>query len=141
MSSLRIPFNTETPSPRRHRLQPCQHPTSCVLWPNHPSNWPAVACFALLLTLKEFHCFEETATTQLPRSFQNELQIANPDQRISGHRATAPPTMDLDIEMDVDDIHEAPISAVPQAYTHDIITGEEQVRIGGSLPGPPKARR
>jgi len=34
--------------------------------------------------------------------------------------------MDLDIEMDVDDIHEAPISAVPQAYTHDIITGEEQ---------------
>jgi hypothetical protein len=49
--------------------------------------------------------------------------------------------MDLDIEMDVDDVHDAPILTVPQAYTHDIITGEEQVRTGGSLPDPPAAPR
>ncbi|KAK3899760.1 hypothetical protein C8A05DRAFT_46260 [Staphylotrichum tortipilum] len=34
--------------------------------------------------------------------------------------------MDLDIEMDVDDIQDAPVPAIPLAYTHDIITGEEQ---------------
>ncbi|KAK4127914.1 hypothetical protein N657DRAFT_641981 [Parathielavia appendiculata] len=34
--------------------------------------------------------------------------------------------MDLDIEMDVDDVQDAPVPAIPQAYTHDIITGEEQ---------------
>ncbi|AEO62541.1 uncharacterized protein THITE_2106837 [Thermothielavioides terrestris NRRL 8126] len=34
--------------------------------------------------------------------------------------------MDLDIEMDVDDVQDVPIPAVPQAYTNDIITGEEQ---------------
>ncbi|KAK0735595.1 hypothetical protein B0T21DRAFT_384409 [Apiosordaria backusii] len=33
--------------------------------------------------------------------------------------------MDLDIEMDVDDIQEVP-QQVPEAYTQDIITGEEQ---------------
>ncbi len=49
--------------------------------------------------------------------------------------------MDLDIEMDVDDVHDAPISTIPQAYTHDIITGEEQVRIGGSLLSLPSATR
>lgn len=37
--------------------------------------------------------------------------------------------MDLDIEMDVDDVHEVPAPAIPAAYTEDIITGEEQVRI------------
>lgn len=37
--------------------------------------------------------------------------------------------MDLDIEMDVDDVHDAPVPVIPEAYTHDIITGEEQVRI------------
>jgi hypothetical protein len=39
--------------------------------------------------------------------------------------------MDLDIEMDVDDVPQAPVPAIPEAYTHDIITGEEQVRIDG----------
>lgn len=34
--------------------------------------------------------------------------------------------MDLDIEMDVDDVQE--VQPVPEAYTYDIITGEEQVR-------------
>jgi len=34
--------------------------------------------------------------------------------------------MDLDIEMDVDDVQDVP--QIPEAYTHDIITGEEQVR-------------
>ncbi|KAK4657963.1 hypothetical protein QC762_202580 [Podospora pseudocomata] len=33
--------------------------------------------------------------------------------------------MDLDIEMDVDDVQEVP-QHIPEAYTHDIITGEEQ---------------
>ncbi|KAM7223447.1 Protein of unknown function (DUF2414) domain containing protein [Rhypophila decipiens] len=32
--------------------------------------------------------------------------------------------MDLDIEMDIDYVQDAP--AIPEAYTHDIITGEEQ---------------
>ncbi|KAK3325741.1 hypothetical protein B0H66DRAFT_529761 [Apodospora peruviana] len=32
--------------------------------------------------------------------------------------------MDLDIEMDVDDVQNVPV--IPEAYTHDIITGEEQ---------------
>jgi len=32
--------------------------------------------------------------------------------------------MDLDIEMDVDDVQDVP--QIPEAYTHDIITGEEQ---------------
>jgi hypothetical protein len=41
--------------------------------------------------------------------------------------------MDLDIEMDVDDVQYAPAAEIPQAYTHDIITGEEQVRIGDPL--------
>jgi hypothetical protein len=35
--------------------------------------------------------------------------------------------MDLDIEMDVDDVQDVPVAAIPEAYTHDIITGEEQV--------------
>ncbi|KAL2262748.1 hypothetical protein VTK26DRAFT_233 [Humicola hyalothermophila] len=34
--------------------------------------------------------------------------------------------MDLDIEMDVDDVQDVPVPAIPQAYTDDIITGEEQ---------------
>ncbi|KAL2136789.1 hypothetical protein VTI74DRAFT_1441 [Chaetomium olivicolor] len=34
--------------------------------------------------------------------------------------------MDLDIEMDVDDVQDVPVPAIPEAYTHDIITGEEQ---------------
>ncbi|GAB1314097.1 RRM domain-containing protein [Madurella fahalii] len=34
--------------------------------------------------------------------------------------------MDLDIEMDVDDVQDVPGATIPQAYTHDIITGEEQ---------------
>ncbi|KAL2021488.1 hypothetical protein VTK56DRAFT_7121 [Thermocarpiscus australiensis] len=34
--------------------------------------------------------------------------------------------MDLDIEMDVDDVQDVPVPAIPVAYTHDIITGEEQ---------------
>ncbi|CCC11300.1 hypothetical protein SMACR_04003 [Sordaria macrospora] len=35
--------------------------------------------------------------------------------------------MDLDIEMDVDDVHDVQdIPQIPEAYTHDIITGEEQ---------------
>jgi hypothetical protein len=38
--------------------------------------------------------------------------------------------MDLDIEMDVDDVQTMPAPTIPEAYTHDIITGEEQVRIG-----------
>ncbi|KAJ4418970.1 hypothetical protein N0V85_001229 [Neurospora sp. IMI 360204] len=42
--------------------------------------------------------------------------------------------MDLDIEMDVDDVHDVQdIPQIPEAYTHDIITGEEQVR-AGTLP-------
>ncbi len=45
--------------------------------------------------------------------------------------------MDLDVEMDVDDVQDAPIPAIPLAYTHDIITGEEQVRIGDPLPPRP----
>ena len=40
--------------------------------------------------------------------------------------------MDLDIEMDVD-VDEGQYNApIPEAYTHDIITGEEQVRTRGS---------
>lgn len=38
--------------------------------------------------------------------------------------------MDFDIEMDVDDVQDVPIATIPEAYTHDIITGEEQVRTG-----------
>lgn len=40
--------------------------------------------------------------------------------------------MDLDIEMDVDadDIQDVP--PIPEAYTQDIITGEEQVRADDS---------
>ncbi|KAK4242507.1 hypothetical protein C8A03DRAFT_40161 [Achaetomium macrosporum] len=34
--------------------------------------------------------------------------------------------MDLDIEMDVDDVQDLPVPPLPQAYTDDIITGEEQ---------------
>jgi len=35
--------------------------------------------------------------------------------------------MDLDIEMDVDDVHDVQdVPQIPEAYTHDIITGEEQ---------------
>jgi hypothetical protein len=41
--------------------------------------------------------------------------------------------MDLDIEMDVDDVQALPVSTIPQAYTDDIITGEEQVRTGDRL--------
>ncbi|KAK4147100.1 uncharacterized protein C8A04DRAFT_24894 [Dichotomopilus funicola] len=33
--------------------------------------------------------------------------------------------MDLDIEMDVDDVHEAPVPTIPAAYTEDLI-GEDQ---------------
>lgn len=42
--------------------------------------------------------------------------------------------MDLDIEMDVDDIHEAPAPAIPAAYTEDL-TGEDQVRAESCYPG------
>lgn len=51
------------------------------------------------------------------------------------------PAMDLDIEMDVDDVQYAPPVEIPEAYTHDIITGEEQVRIGDHLPCPHSAMR
>lgn len=51
------------------------------------------------------------------------------------------PAMDLDIEMDVDDVQDAPVPALPQAYTHDIITGEEQVRIGDRPAVSPSAMR
>jgi len=37
--------------------------------------------------------------------------------------------MDLDIEMDLDGGDIQDIQPIPEAYTHDIITGEEQVRI------------
>lgn len=44
--------------------------------------------------------------------------------------------MDLDIEMDIDDVQD--LQPVPEAYTHDIITGEEQVRAKpGFLTAPP----
>ena len=49
--------------------------------------------------------------------------------------------MDLDFEMEVDDVPQVPAPAIPEAYTHDIITGEEQVRIGGCFPVSPGAMR
>ena len=107
----------------------------------HPSNWPAVARFTLVLATKPPLPARNGKQPNYHVPSETHFKSQNPDPRVSAHRATAPPTMDLDIEMDVDDVHDAPISAIPQAYTHDIITGEEQVRIGGSLLGPPSATR
>jgi len=42
--------------------------------------------------------------------------------------------MDLDIEMDVDDVQDMSVPTVPEGYTNDIITGEEQVRFGDTAP-------
>lgn len=41
--------------------------------------------------------------------------------------------MDLDIEMDVDGDDTRDVQQIPEAYTHDIITGEEQVRIDTAM--------
>lgn len=63
-----------------------------------------------------------------------------PGPRFAPARPSPSPTMDLDIEMDVDvdDIQALP--QIPEAYTQDIITGEEQVRTGFLLPPGPLRR-
>jgi hypothetical protein len=49
--------------------------------------------------------------------------------------------MDLDIEMDVDDVHNLAAPTIPEAYTQDLVSEEEQVRIDDGLLSPPRTTR
>jgi hypothetical protein len=48
--------------------------------------------------------------------------------------------MDLDIDMDVDIDNVQDALPIPEAYTEDLITGEEQVRIASRSPSLLTAR-
>ena len=49
--------------------------------------------------------------------------------------------MDLDIEMDVDDVHNLAAPTIPEAYTQDLVSEDEQVRIDDGFPVSPNATR
>lgn len=66
----------------------------------------------------------------------NPPQLLPPDPQPEATRHTRPAAMDLDIEMDVDGDDIQDIQPIPEAYTHDIITGEEQVRINLAMQVP-----